>query len=105
MATCGLLAAGPLFVRADRLERLAAAARRLARQGPFQATPDLAAAISAKPRDLAGVLAALGYTVSGASGALSFTRGPERRGSKRRRHARPASPHSPFAELRRLVRS
>ena len=58
MATCGHLPAGPLFVRVDRLERLAAAARRLSRQGSFQATPDLAAFISAKPRDLAGVLAA-----------------------------------------------
>ena len=53
----------------------------------------------------AGVLAALGYAASGANGELSFARGPERRGSKRRRRGRPASPHSPFAGLRRLVRS
>jgi ATP-dependent RNA helicase SUPV3L1/SUV3 len=104
MAACGYLPAGPFFVRADRLERLAAAARRLAQQGAFQVTPDLAAFISAKPHDLAGVLAALGYAASGENGELSFAPGPARRRGKRRRRLRAASPHSPFAELRRLVR-
>jgi ATP-dependent RNA helicase SUPV3L1/SUV3 len=103
MATCGHLPVGPLYVRADRLERLAAAARRLSQQGSFQATPDLAAAIAAKPRDLAGVLAALGYAASEENGDLSFA--PNRGRGKRRRRAPAASPHSPFAELRRLVRS
>jgi ATP-dependent RNA helicase SUPV3L1/SUV3 len=105
MATCGHLPVGPLFVRADRLERLAAAARRLSQQGSFQATPDLAAAIAAKPRDLAGVLAALGYAASEENGDLSFAPGRARGRGKRRRRAPAASPHSPFAELRRLVRS
>ena len=105
MASCGHLPVGPLFVRADRLERLAAAARRLSQQGAFQATPDLAAAIAAKPRDLAGVLAALGYAASDEKGDLSFAPGPAPGRGKRRRRAPAASPHSPFAELRRLVRS
>jgi ATP-dependent RNA helicase SUPV3L1/SUV3 len=103
MAACAYLAAGPLYVRADRLERLAAAARRLAQQGPFQATPDLAALIAVRPRDLPGVLTALGYAQSGEDKLFA----PKGQG-RRRRHRpreRAASPHSPFAELRRLVRS
>jgi ATP-dependent RNA helicase SUPV3L1/SUV3 len=104
MAALAFLPAGPLFVRVDRLEKLAAAVRRLAEQGPFQATPDLAALISARPRDLAGVLSGIGYARSGEDEPLFARKGDSRR---RRRHAREraVSPHSPFAELRRLVRS
>jgi ATP-dependent RNA helicase SUPV3L1/SUV3 len=103
MAACAYLPVGPLYIRADRLERLAAAARRLAQQGPFQATPDLAALIAVRPRELPGVLTALGYAQSGEGGKLFA---PATRGRRRRRrpHQRAASPHSPFAELRRLVR-
>jgi ATP-dependent RNA helicase SUPV3L1/SUV3 len=104
MAACGYLPAGPLYVRADRLERFAAAARRLARQGPFQALPELATLIGAPKRDLAGVLGALGYVPTG-EGEPHFALKASGRRSKRRRRDRAASPHSPFAELRRLVRS
>jgi ATP-dependent RNA helicase SUPV3L1/SUV3 len=104
MAACAYLAAGPLYVRADRLERLAAAARRLAQQGPFQVTPDLAALIAVRPRDLPGVLAALGYARSADDEKLFAPKGQGRRRRHRPRE-RAASPHSPFAELRRLVRS
>jgi ATP-dependent RNA helicase SUPV3L1/SUV3 len=104
MAACAYLPVGPLYIRADRLERLAAAARRLARQGPFQATPDLAALIAIRPRDLPGVLAGLGYVRSGEDDALFAATGDGRR-RRRQPRERAASPHSPFAELRRLVRS
>jgi ATP-dependent RNA helicase SUPV3L1/SUV3 len=104
MASCAYLPVGPFYVRADRLERLAAAARRLVRQGPFQATPDLAALIAARPRDLAGILMGLGYARSGDKDALFALKGEGRRRRRRsREHA--GSAHSPFAELRRLVRS
>jgi ATP-dependent RNA helicase SUPV3L1/SUV3 len=104
MASCAYLPVGPLYIRVDRLERLAAAARRLASQGPFHATPDLATLIAARPRDLAGVLTGLGYTKSGDGEALFAPKGEGRR-RRRRPRERAVSPHSPFAELRRLVRS
>ena len=103
MAACAYLPVGPLFVRADRLERLAAAVRRLAQQGPFQATPDLAALIAVRPRDLPAILAALGYAQSGEGEAFALKGEGGRR--RHRPRERVASPHSPFAELRRLVRS
>ena len=104
MAACGYLPAGPLYVRADRLEKLAATLRRRAHQGPFAATPDLAAIIGAKPRDLPAVLEALGYRPgrSGDSAELLFVPKPAKRRPRRRGTGGPGL-HSPFAELRRLV--
>jgi ATP-dependent RNA helicase SUPV3L1/SUV3 len=104
MASCAYLPVGPLYIRADRLERFAAAARRLAGQGPFQATPELAALIASRPRDLPGVLAGLGYARSGSDDTLFAPKNGGRR-RRRRPRDRAASPHSPFADLRRLVRS
>ncbi len=102
MAACGYLPAGPLYVRVDRLERLAGAVRRLARQGPFHITPDLAGLIAAGPGELAGVLDALGYTGSGEGDRLFSPKGAKAR-RKRGRPPPARGTHSPFAELRRLV--
>ncbi len=53
-AAIGYFLLGAYAVRVDRVERLAAAARRLARQGAFAATPDLAAAAGVSIDDLTG---------------------------------------------------
>ncbi len=52
---------GRRALRVDRLEALAAMARRLARGGPFVATPALASLADSSVADLPGMLAALGY--------------------------------------------
>ena len=58
---CGYQPAGTRAVRVDRLERLAAAARRAARQGPFRISREMLAAAGTGPDDLRGMLAALGF--------------------------------------------
>jgi ATP-dependent RNA helicase SUPV3L1/SUV3 len=60
-AACGYSVAGTRAVRIDRLERLAAAARRAAREGPFEVTREMANAVAAAPEDAAAVLAAIGF--------------------------------------------
>ena len=60
-AACGYQLAGPRAVRVDRLERLAAAARRAAREGPFAISREMLAAAGAGPDDVRGILAALGF--------------------------------------------
>ncbi|MBI3451408.1 MAG: disulfide oxidoreductase [Rhodospirillales bacterium] len=101
LAACFFLPAGPLYVRADRLEKFARTVRMLAQRGPFAPTPALAATIGAKPADLAGVLAALGYRAVRETAGVAFVR----RTNAPRRRKQPAAPsHSPFAELARLVR-
>src|SRR6185312_3584468 len=59
-AAMGYRVLGAQVLRVDRVERLAAAARRLARQGPFGATPALAALAGCPVSALAAVLASLG---------------------------------------------
>jgi ATP-dependent RNA helicase SUPV3L1/SUV3 len=102
---------GPRVLRVDRVERLAAAARRLARQGAFGATPALAQLAGSSIGDLASVLPALGYrAVLGENGvsfqARSRRAGPERHGapSRRRKQRRGDAPPAdgPFAKLREL---
>jgi ATP-dependent RNA helicase SUPV3L1/SUV3 len=102
---------GPRVLRVDRVERLAAAARRLARQGAFGATPALAQLAGSSIDDLASVLPALGYrAVLGENGvsfqARSRRAGPERQGapSRRRKQRRGDAPPAdgPFAKLREL---
>jgi ATP-dependent RNA helicase SUPV3L1/SUV3 len=117
-AAMGYRVLGPQVLRIDRVERLAAAARRLARQGPFGATPALATLAGCPVDALAAVLAALGYrVVPGSDGAPNFH--TRKRGRERSRHGKPDAPRharrrgkdkdaeaSPFAKLRelRLVR-
>jgi ATP-dependent RNA helicase SUPV3L1/SUV3 len=58
---CGYLPAGPRAVRLDRVERAAAVASRLSREGPFRAPGDLASILGCRSDELPAVLAAIGY--------------------------------------------
>jgi ATP-dependent RNA helicase SUPV3L1/SUV3 len=103
---------GPRVLRVDRVERLAALARRLTRQGPFGATPQLAAAAGCPVDALAAVLPALGYRAMLAEdGSVTFHakrhRGQTQRGKTDRRRGRRGGAEkeegdSPFAKLRDL---
>jgi ATP-dependent RNA helicase SUPV3L1/SUV3 len=98
---------GPRVLRVDRLERLAAAIRRLARQGPFAATPELAQIAGAPPADLRAMLADLGYRAIESETGLMFharRHGKSALAKKQRRFARPhkAQIDSPFAKLKEL---
>ncbi|HJS32786.1 MAG TPA: hypothetical protein VJ924_12395, partial [Alphaproteobacteria bacterium] len=106
LAACLYLPTGPLYVRADRLERLARQACQLARHGPFTGTRRLAETIGVRVEDLAGPLAALGYIAIRGEGGTTFSNKPTR--ARRRRVRRSVAPNpdssSPFAALNRLVR-
>jgi ATP-dependent RNA helicase SUPV3L1/SUV3 len=89
---------GPVAVRVDIVERLAARAWALARQGPFAAGPDMLSLAGCGADEMNAVLAGLGYAVDGGgddAGAVTFRRA-SRRG--RRRPAR-SNGDSPFAGL------
>ena len=58
---CGYLPAGPRAVRLDRLERAAAVASRLSRDGPFVPPRDLAPILGCHPDEVPAVLTAIGY--------------------------------------------
>jgi ATP-dependent RNA helicase SUPV3L1/SUV3 len=90
-------------LRVDRVERLAAAARRLARQGPFAATPALAAAAGTAPEALTSVLIALGYRAAlGDIGTTFHIRRTRRPRTNEKGRARHQSSDGPFAKLREL---
>ena len=74
---CGYQPAGPRAVRVDRLEHLAAAARRADRDGPFAITREMLAAAGADADDVRGILAAIGYPAD-AEGRHRSTRVPVR---------------------------
>jgi ATP-dependent RNA helicase SUPV3L1/SUV3 len=111
-AAMGWRVLGPRVLRVDRVERLAAAARRLARQGPFGATPALAQLAGAGIDDLAAMLPALGYRAVLGEGGVSFHARSRRGGGER--HATPgrrrgrrhdeaeAGAEGPFAKLKEL---
>jgi ATP-dependent RNA helicase SUPV3L1/SUV3 len=88
---------GSRALRVDRVERLAMAARRLARQGPFAPVPELVAIAGCRKDELPGVLASLGYrAVMDASGVTFHAR----RRPPPRKPARRAPPaDGPFAKL------
>ena len=58
---CGYLPAGPRAVRLDRLERAAAVASRLSRDGPFVPPRELAPILGCRPDEVPAVLSAIGY--------------------------------------------
>jgi ATP-dependent RNA helicase SUPV3L1/SUV3 len=93
-----------LALRPDRLERLAAAARRLARQGPFPAGPELAAIAGVEPGALRGLLAALNYRRVIDAGRETFVARPQRRRepAKPIRRVQETGEGHPFAKLRGL---
>ncbi len=106
----GFLRLGPRAIRVDQVEKLAAACRRLARQGAFAATPALRELAHCVEGDIAGVLKALGYRAEAGPDGITFT---ERRGRKpkRRRAVSDGAPRvpprmieGPFAKLGELAR-
>jgi len=88
MHAAGYRLVGPLAVRIDALERLAAGAAKLAEQGPFTATDALAATVGVETVALAPVLQALGYRRQGSGPDATF----ERRGRRTRPHRPDAAP-------------
>ena len=107
-AAMGYRVIGPRALRVDRLERLAAAARALARQGPFAATAALAAIAEASLADLEAMLTALGYRAAAAGEddmrRFHVRRADERAGAAKPRRPRPqpAPADGPFAKLKEL---
>jgi ATP-dependent RNA helicase SUPV3L1/SUV3 len=100
----GLRVLEGLALRPDRLERLAAAARRLARSGPFAARAELSAIAGVEPSGLRRLLGALGYRAVLDAGEETFVARPRRQrdigGISRRRG--PVGEGHPFAKLREL---
>jgi ATP-dependent RNA helicase SUPV3L1/SUV3 len=88
---------GPRVLRVDRVERLAMAARRLARQGPFAPAPELITIAGCRKNELAGVLAALGYRAVMDASGVTFHARRRPQPAKPRRPAAPAD--GPFAKL------
>jgi ATP-dependent RNA helicase SUPV3L1/SUV3 len=103
-AAIGFRVLDGLALRPDRLERLAAAARRLARQGPFAAGPELAAIAGVEPGALRGLLAALNYRRVIDAGRETFIARPQRRRepAKPIRRVQETGEGHPFAKLRGL---
>jgi ATP-dependent RNA helicase SUPV3L1/SUV3 len=103
-AAIGLRVLAGLAIRPDRLERLAAAVRRLARGGPFVPAPELATIAGVEPVALRGLLAALGYRAVVTGGAETFMPSARRRRAMDKAHRRraPAEEGHPFAKLREL---
>src|SRR6516162_5747138 len=102
-AAMGLRVLSGLALRPDRLERLAAAARRLARLGAFSADDKLAATQGVGRPALRRLLAGLGYRTIIRAGEEKFS-GP-RRGQRdvvKRCYRPPTTDGHPFAKLREL---
>ncbi len=103
-AALGLFVAAGFALRADRLERLAAAARRLARKGPFAADEQLASVAGVGPSGLRPLLTTLGYRAVIDAGAETFVARPRRHRENAAGGGRVATPKEghPFAKLREL---
>jgi ATP-dependent RNA helicase SUPV3L1/SUV3 len=98
---------GRLAVRVDIVERLAARAFILSRQGEFALVPELLTLVGCGGEDMAGILSALGYQAVVGKAAVTFR--PAKRGKgngqirdRRRTGSDRTSADSPFAELRAL---
>jgi len=101
-AAMGYRVLGSRVLRLDRVERLAARARALARQGALAALPELAAIAGCTREDLPGVLTALGYRAAMLDGQMVGFRPARRVGPRNRRD--PALPaDGPFAKLKELT--
>jgi ATP-dependent RNA helicase SUPV3L1/SUV3 len=103
-AAIGLRVLDGLALRPDRLERLAAAARRLARRGPFTPEPELAAIAGVEQSKLRGLVATLGYRAVIYNGNETFIARPQRQRDAKRtgRRRGPVGDGHPFAKLREL---
>jgi len=100
---------GTWALRVDRVERLAAGARRLARQGPFAPTPELAVSAGCPEAALASILPGLGYrAVVEESGVTFHAKGRRAKGKSRPRIVQKPAVEildGPFAKLRELRRA
>ena len=76
-AACGYQAAGPRAVRADRLDRVAAAAARLSRDGPFAPPREFATLLGCSAAEVPAVLASIGYVER--DGRFAWRRAADRR--------------------------
>ena len=132
-SACGYRLAGRKALRLDRVEKLLAATRKLARQGPFAITPALAALAGCRLDELPDLLVGLGYRrgedaagesfapeyparraqggrkararkLAGGQGTGKKPGGGQKTGKKQGGKSAPANPCSPFAVLRDLVR-
>jgi len=98
-----------IAVRFDAVERLLREALRLARQGPFLATPKLRTLGSCRADDLVPVLTGLGFVAAADPSGVTFRLRPRRekvrkrqsRDARAKSHPR-AHADSPFAKLRDL---
>ncbi|HUB94692.1 MAG TPA: helicase-related protein [Stellaceae bacterium] len=91
---------GPRALRVDRVEHLAAAARKAARQGSFAATAALASMAGADTEALAQMLPSLGYRAVHAEGGVTFHAQAQRRRRERGRRERTDGPFAKLKELR-----
>ncbi len=87
-------------VRVDMLERFAAEARKLARQGSFAVPPPLLSLLGMAAGDAKAVLEALGYQASQGEQGLTFTAVRRRRSAAARGRRKGDDEASPFAALR-----
>jgi len=108
---------GGRAIRVDVLEKFAAIVRKLARSGPFAATPDMLSLAGGDAAILNPIMRDLGYVMKKTSGGLSYERKPRRsrqpKGEKERvqkngtnKGGAPKAqmdPNSPFAKLRELA--
>ncbi len=107
-AALGFVLLGERLLRVDRAETLDATLRRLARQGPFAATVELAKLAGARLEELPTMLPALGYrAVADAAGAVTFHPRPghpakRHRPAARRAHRAEVASDHPFAKLKEL---
>jgi ATP-dependent RNA helicase SUPV3L1/SUV3 len=103
-AALGYRVTGEVAVRADRLERLDRAVRKLGQQGALSPTPALASAAGCPVETLPAVMELLGFRlVEDGAGGVFKRRKPGAAAKRRRNRPRGPSPCSPFAILRDLA--
>jgi ATP-dependent RNA helicase SUPV3L1/SUV3 len=102
----GFRIVGPVAIRVDRLEQLAAALRQAAQTaGGFVLNPEWSQWIGVKLAELPAIVAALGYRGVAEDGVLRFAplpRRARRNGAGRPAPAKPVASDHPFAKLREL---
>jgi ATP-dependent RNA helicase SUPV3L1/SUV3 len=106
----GFLPLGPRALRVDIAERLITALKRRAKHGSFSIDAELGALAGCPRRELAGVLAALGYLPETDEPGALYREATRPRPAAEARAARSArrrvsDPHSPFAKLAALRRN
>jgi ATP-dependent RNA helicase SUPV3L1/SUV3 len=97
----GYIRLGPRAIRVDMVERLAAETRKATRKGRVPVTPALLSMSGSTSDQFRAVMAALGFRVAGADGALTMAPAPSARCSRAPRPDRHDA-SSPFAILRDL---